>query len=186
VELNSADQDGRAAIWLEQLAEGDPSAVEKLYDEFAAELYGYALAMLGRPDTAEDALQEFFLALARQRGKLGQVRSARAYLFAMLRHAIWRRLRRKASRELSVDPAAIFERTAPGGLPEGAIADIEAALVRLPAEQKEVIVLKLYQNMTFPEIAQATGLSANTVSSQYRYALEKLPALLPPDLLQDR
>ena len=47
-------------------------------------------------------------------------------------------------------------------------------------------MLKVYQNMTFPEIADVTGVSANTASSRYRYALERLRALLPSDLLQEK
>jgi RNA polymerase sigma-70 factor (ECF subfamily) len=142
--------------------------------------------MLGRPEAAEDGLQELFLDLARTRGNLGHLRSVRAYLFVMLRHAIWRRLRRKASAESNIDPAAIFQRPGPPGLPEGAVADIASALAKLPAEHREVIVLKVYQDMTFPEIAEVTGVSANTATSRYRYALDKLRALLPPDLLQER
>jgi RNA polymerase sigma-70 factor (ECF subfamily) len=186
MEVIGADQDDGASPLLERLAEGDPSALEMLYDKFAPQLYGYALGMLGRPEAAEDGLQELFLNLARSRGKLGHVRSVRAYLFVMLRNAIWRRLRRNAAGEFSVDPAAIFQRPGPPGLPEGAAADIESALARLPAEQKEVILLKVYQDMTFPEIADVTGVSANTATSRYRYALDKLRALLPPDLLQER
>jgi RNA polymerase sigma-70 factor (ECF subfamily) len=161
MEVIGADQDDGASPLLERLAEGDPSALEMLYDKFAPQLYGYALGMLGRPEAAEDGLQELFLNLARSRGKLGHVRSVRAYL-------------------------AIFQRPGPPGLPEGAAADIESALARLPAEQKEVILLKVYQDMTFPEIADVTGVSANTATSRYRYALDKLRALLPPDLLQER
>jgi RNA polymerase sigma-70 factor (ECF subfamily) len=142
--------------------------------------------MLGRPEAAEDGLQELFLNLARSRGKLGHVRSIRAYLFAMLRHAIWRRFRRNGSGESTVDPATVFQRPGPRGLPEGAASDIESALAKLPAEQREVIVLKVYQDMTFPEIAEVTGASANTATSRYRYALDRLRTLLPPDLLQER
>jgi RNA polymerase sigma-70 factor (ECF subfamily) len=186
VAVNSGDQDNRAAVWLDHLAEGDPSALEKLYDEFATQLYAYALGMISRPDAAEEAVQELFLMLVKRRGRLGHVHSARAYIFAMLRNAIWRRLRRKTSGELGVDPIVIFDRSAPCALPEGAITDIEAALMNLPPKQKEVVMLKVYQNMTFPEIARVTGVSTNTVNSQYRYALERLRSLLPPDLLQDR
>ena len=150
MEVTCADQDDGASLWLERIAEGDPSALEMLYDKFAAQLYGYALGMLGRPEAAEDGLQEVFLNLARSPRKLGHVRSVRAYLFAMLRNAIWRRLRRNALGESTVDPAAIFQRPEPRGLPEGAAADIESALAKLPVEQREVIVLKVYQDMTLP------------------------------------
>jgi RNA polymerase sigma-70 factor (ECF subfamily) len=186
MELIGGGEDDGVGPLAERLADGDGSAMEMLYDKFAPQLYAYALGMLGRPEAAEDGLQELFLNLARSRGKLRNVRSVRAYLFAALRHGIWRRLRRGASGELSVEPAAIFQRPQPPGLPEGAAADIESALRKLPAEQREVIVLKVYQSMTFPEIAELTGVSANTATSRYRYALDRLRALLPPDLLEGR
>ena len=184
MEAGSVSQDEGLNRWLERLAEGDPSALEGLYDDAGPQLYRYALGMLRRPEAAEDAVQEVFVSLARARGKLGKVRSARAYLFAALRHAIWKRLRREAAGLSSVEPAAIFERPQPPGLPEGAASDIESALVQLPAEQREAIMLKVYQDMTFAEIAAVTGVSLNTAASRYRYALDKLRTLLPEDLLQ--
>ena len=51
---------------------------------------------------------------------------------------------------------------------------IDQALRRLPAEQREVLYLKVYEGMTFQEIAVAIGEPLNTVASRYRYALEKL------------
>ena len=186
MEVIEGDQTGGPSRWLARLAEGDPSALDGLYDEFGPALYRYALGMLGRTEAAEDALQELFLTLARSRGKLGHVQSARAYLFAMLRHGIWRRLQRDAARERALDPATIFEHPQPPGLPDGAAADIAAALAQLPPDQREVIVLKIYQNMTFAEIAEVTEVSLNTAASRYRYALERLRSLLPPDLLQEK
>jgi len=55
---------------------------------------------------------------------------------------------------------------------------IERALLALPAEQREVVHLKIYEGMTLQEIADATGESINTVASRYRYAIEKMRAHL--------
>lgn len=51
---------------------------------------------------------------------------------------------------------------------------IEEALRRLPAEQREVLVLKLWGELTFAEIGQQLDLSPNTAASRYRYALGAL------------
>ncbi len=51
---------------------------------------------------------------------------------------------------------------------------VEGALARLPREQREVIVLKIWGELTFAQIAQALGESINTVASRYRYALAAL------------
>jgi len=52
--------------------------------------------------------------------------------------------------------------------------ELRAALSRLPRAQREVVVLKIYREKTFQQIAQMLQLSLNTVASRYRYALEKL------------
>ena len=57
-------------------------------------------------------------------------------------------------------------------------AEVQAALRRLPAEQAEVVVLKIWEELTFQEIAAVTGESPNTVASRYRYALTKLECSL--------
>jgi RNA polymerase sigma-70 factor (ECF subfamily) len=55
---------------------------------------------------------------------------------------------------------------------------IEEALRTLPPEQREVIHLKLFEGMTFQEIAVITEESINTIASRYRYAIDKLRPLL--------
>ena len=51
-------------------------------------------------------------------------------------------------------------------------------LTRLPAEQREVIVLKIWHEYTFEEIGELLELSPNTVAGRYRYGLQKLKACL--------
>lgn len=51
-------------------------------------------------------------------------------------------------------------------------------LVKLPAEQREVIVLKIWHNYTFESIGELLDLSPNTVAGRYRYGLQKLRACL--------
>jgi RNA polymerase sigma-70 factor (ECF subfamily) len=53
------------------------------------------------------------------------------------------------------------------------------AVAALPEPQREVLALKFDGGLTFAEIAAIVGASPNTVASRYRYALEKLRAVLP-------
>ena len=57
---------------------------------------------------------------------------------------------------------------------------METALNELPAEQRTVAQLKLWDGLTFDEIARAQGIPLNTAASRYRYAIDKLRALLRP------
>ena len=52
------------------------------------------------------------------------------------------------------------------------------ALLEIPSEQREVIQMKVYEKMTFQQIAEILDISANTVASRYRYAMDKLRKLL--------
>jgi len=55
---------------------------------------------------------------------------------------------------------------------------LNAALNGLPVDQREVVVLKTYEDMTFKQIAKLLNISANTAASRYRYALEKMKVFL--------
>jgi RNA polymerase sigma-70 factor (ECF subfamily) len=58
--------------------------------------------------------------------------------------------------------------------------EIENALQRLPEDQREVLVLKIWQEFTFEQIGQALEIPANTAASRYRYALKSLRKQLEP------
>jgi RNA polymerase sigma-70 factor, ECF subfamily len=51
---------------------------------------------------------------------------------------------------------------------------VEAALQRLPEAQREVLVLRIWGELSFPQVAETLSISANTAASRYRYALSKL------------
>jgi len=60
----------------------------------------------------------------------------------------------------------------------GARETVEAALRRLPDEQREVVILHVFEELTFQEIAGLLEISADTVASRFRYAREKLKDIL--------
>ena len=86
--------------------------------------------------------------------------------------------RREGAGLASDPPTPLFE--SPAESAELAEA-VEVALTRLPAEQREVVVLKVWGGLTFPEIGTATGVPANTAASRYRYALAALKTKLMPE-----
>ncbi len=127
-------------------------------------------------------VQEVFLrALARSRWWFG-LRNPAGYLYRAARNEALSRLRKRSVRTRAA-AALIYssELLAPVETSlESAeeAARVNAALLALPVDQREVVVLKVYQNMTFKEIARVTGASQNTVASRYRYALAKLKEIL--------
>lgn len=146
---------------------------ERLYEAKAAELILYGRALGLSHSEAEDVLQETFLALMK-RG--GPPRKPEHYCLRCFRNralnyrrSLWRRLTREW------ESLRWFER------PDGETAAERAAmrcLANLPAEQREVIVLKIWHEYTFDEIGELLDLSPNTAAGRYRYGLQKLSAFL--------
>jgi RNA polymerase sigma-70 factor (ECF subfamily) len=162
-------------------AAGHQRAFAALYDRFGTRLYRAAMGMLGRREDAEDTVQEVFVAVLQAQPRLTGAEDLTAYLFTALRRAAARcaarRARRPALSETAVDEAAV---PAGGGVgcsnPYGE--RLQRALLALPAEQREVVALKIDGELTLAQIAQVMGVSINTAASRYRYALEKLRASL--------
>jgi RNA polymerase sigma-70 factor (ECF subfamily) len=142
---------------------------EQLYDTKAAELILYGRALGLSHAEAEDVLQETFLALMQKsepplRPAHYCVRCFRNRALNY-RRSVWRRLTRE------LEARHWFEKSE-------ADSPVERAAMRclagLPLEQREVIVLKIWHQHTFEEIAELLGASPNTVAGRYRYGLQKL------------
>jgi RNA polymerase sigma-70 factor (ECF subfamily) len=133
---------------------------------------------------AEDVLQEAFVRYWRNQRHLSG--DPQALLVTSIRRAaldLARREDRRAVREERADGGleereAIFQKL-PGEGDERR-QEIEAALRRLPDEQREVLVLKIWQELTFDQIGDALGIPPNTAASRYRYALIALRKQLEP------
>ncbi len=146
------------------------------------ERYGPKLLLCARQWTrsladAEDVVQEAFVRFWRHQRQLGG--APQALLFTSVRRAAFdlaRRNARRGAREVRAEGGldsteAIFE---PPGEGDDRRRAIEAALRRLPTEQREVLTLKIWGELTFEQIAAQLEISPNTAASRYRYALAAL------------
>ncbi len=133
---------------------------------------------------AEDVVQEAFVRYWRHQRHLPG--DPQALIVTSIRRAaidLARRQDRRTAREERADGGleesdVIFEKL-PGEGDERR-GEIEVALQRLPAEQREVLVLKIWQELTFEQIGTALDISPNTAASRYRYALNALREQLEP------
>jgi RNA polymerase sigma-70 factor (ECF subfamily) len=154
---------------VQRLAIGEPDALALIYDRYAASLYRVLNALLSSGADAEDALQEVFLALATAR--VSRIRNLKSYLFVAARHHAINQLRRR-KRERGYEDIDTLEVADPSYAAPNT--DYARLLARLPLEQREVIALKVWEEMTFAEIAKVVRASPNTVMSRYRYGIERL------------
>lgn len=158
--------------------------IERLYDQHAQPLYAFLLNLTRDEADTRDLLQDVFVKLARDPGLLRGVREERAFLIRLAHNAAIDLLRRRGTRERTRGnfAAEIISPFAPPGDPDEAAfrSELAAALAELPPEQRAVAHLKLWEGLTFEQIATALGIPPNTAASRYRYALDKLRARLRP------
>lgn len=159
--------------------------MEVLYDRLSRQAFGLAYRILGDGPSAEDVVQDAFLALWRSAEKVDAARGKlQSYLLTLVHHRAIDVLRSRkglALRQLPDDPAQIAK-DAPD-FTDRVLTAIEGESVRkalggLPDEQRQVIEMAYYQGLTHVEIAAAQGLPLGTVKSRLRLALDKMRGVL--------
>jgi RNA polymerase sigma-70 factor (ECF subfamily) len=143
------------------------------FSELAPGLVLFARQFVRTSADAEDIVQDAFVRFWRKehsienRGLL--YATVRSVALDLLRRDV-RRARREANAALEVE-----QTTAPQfDFDDGSQQELVAAVDRLPVEQREVLVMKIWNELTFAEIGQALTISQNTAASRYRYALAAL------------
>ena len=143
--------------------------VLRLYDEHGGALLAYASSLLRDPSAAEDVVHQVFLKLLG--GAFAINGQAVAYLFRAVRNTALNHIRGQ-SREVDFDQAPVWlERRDTSR--ETSLA-LQSALARLPQEQREIVVLHVWGQLTFEEAASVAGISLGTAASRYRYGIAKL------------
>lgn len=155
--------------------------IERIHDEHVVEMFGHGMALLRDESAVRDLLQDVFLKLASGRIDPALIENERAFLLRMVHHAAIDQMRRTKVRRDHADqsPPDLFERSPDPDREEFRL-QLEQALQQLPAEQREVVVLKLWQELTFEEISRICDIPPNTAASRYRYGIDKLRNLLRP------
>jgi RNA polymerase sigma-70 factor (ECF subfamily) len=163
---------------------GDLSAFDGLLLRWDRKIQGAIYRILGSEDEARDLCQETFLKAYRAlRHFKGEARFS-SWLYQIALNLCRDRMRRRKGRTLvSLDELTPDARPAPAGWQPTALELVEgrdlarrvaAAVASLPEEQREVIVLKEYQGLTFLEIAEVLGLPTSTVKTRLYRGLTQL------------
>jgi RNA polymerase sigma-70 factor, ECF subfamily len=149
------------------------------FSELAPGLVLFARQWVQSPADAEDVVQDAFVRFWRRNLSIKN----RALLYAAVRSAaldLIRRDNRRARREVEVSGEA--ERSVQPQFEQldDSQRQLVAALDHLPRDQREVLVMKIWNELTFAEIAEALGISPNTAASRYRYGLASLKKTFQP------
>jgi RNA polymerase sigma-70 factor (ECF subfamily) len=169
--------------WLmAQAAQDRRDALEALVRRYASPLYSFIHHLVGDAHKSEELFQEVFLALWAKRGQYWYPRPFRPWLYAIALNKCRASFRGPAARAaLPLEEVAVS-----GPSPtDTAIATETAELVatavaRLPEQQRVVVVLRVWQGLSYAEIAAAVGCSEGTVRSHMHHGLRALRKHLEP------
>lgn len=153
------------------------SGPTELVEEYFMDVYAACFRVLGRPHDAEDATQETFLALFREKDKLAEAGSVRAWVLAVARNTAVSMLRRRRPAaplpELAADAAPI---------PEGADRErLHQALAGLSEEERHLVQMKFLEGRSPSEMAAASGRTLGSLATALCRALQRLRGLYHGD-----
>jgi RNA polymerase sigma-70 factor (ECF subfamily) len=152
--------------------------VQSLYQQHGPGLLLYACSLLGRKHAAEDVLQQVFMKLLEQSTIPEE---PKPYLFRAVHNAALNLIRSESNQVELADIEPWFEALEHD---HAARVTLTTELMRIPQEQRQVLVLHLWGGLSFDEIASMLAISANTAASRYRYALQKLRVTMQPEASQ--
>jgi RNA polymerase sigma-70 factor (ECF subfamily) len=161
--------------------------IEQALHDYESPLIGYAFTLLNDIDSARDVVQDTFLRLCRQDPAKVQDQ-LKAWLFTVCRNRAFDVLR-KEKRTEPLEEIHWQKVAGPGLQPDERLdlqerlAQLRSLLSHLTPNQREVIILKFQQGLTYQEIHQVTSLSTSNIGFLIHAGLRRLRDSLPDDLL---
>jgi len=163
---------------------GDTSAFNALVRRHQRPLYNYLLKMVGNGDDAADLCQKVFIRCFKSLRKLNDKEKFTSWMYTIAVNQVrdhWRKRKELLILDSDAGEGSLIDKLqgelpAPDELSEsGSRAEVvRKALEMLPPEQKEVLILKIYQGLKFSEIAEVVGAPLNTVKSRLYYGLSSM------------
>ena len=153
--------------------------LEILFRDARGELLGTLFYLIGNMEDAKDALQETFLKCWRKQEQLDSIENLKAWVFRIalntgrdIRKTAWKRRRQSLAEDANMysttdTPEADLERAEQ-------VSQLSRAVLRLRPKEQEVFLLRQNGNLTYEQIAQATGIPLGTVKTRMRAAISQL------------
>jgi RNA polymerase sigma-70 factor (ECF subfamily) len=175
-----ADTDDNALV--ARARTGDRDAFADLYERHQGAIFRFALHMTGATASAEDVVQEAFVAFMHALDSFEGDRSVRAYLYGIARHIAARRLRRERL-WVSLNDEAHEPASEPPSFVEDLqrrddLLHLRQAIFALPRKHREVIVLCDLEQLSYEEAAASIGCAVGTIRSRLHRARTTLAGLV--------
>ena len=168
---------------IERTLGGEPEAFNLLVRRWERHIYGLTLRMLGRDEEAKDATQETFLSAYRNLSKFRGEAKFSSWIYRIALNICNTKLRSRTRGAISLEEqweATGFELAAETDDLSGSIQQeqitrhVRRALQGLPAEMRQVIIMKEYEGLKFAEIADILGIPISTVKTRMYTGLTEL------------
>ncbi|MEY4012728.1 MAG: hypothetical protein RIT22_1852 [Bacteroidota bacterium] len=164
---------------------GNEAALETLIKRHQSKIFGFIYSKVGDRDLSDDIFQDTFIKVIRtlksnaynEEGKFlpWVMRIAHNLIVDHFRHnkkmPLYRETEEFSIFSIMTDDSLTIENKL---ISDQVIKDLRQLVEELPLDQKEVLVMRLYQDMSFKEISEATGVSINTALGRMRYAVLNL------------
>jgi RNA polymerase sigma-70 factor (ECF subfamily) len=159
--------------------QGDQAAFTMLVQTYQTAIYNLCYRMLGEADQAQDATQETFLRAYTQFHRYDSERSFKTWIFSIASHYCIDRLRRRRVTWVDIDdeplaghPMLREKRVGPedAAVQQERAADVQALIDTLPAKDRAAVVMLYWYDLSYQEIAEATGTTVSAVKSRLHRA----------------
>jgi RNA polymerase sigma-70 factor, ECF subfamily len=161
---------------------GDVEAYNLLVSRWERRVFSYLVRLVNHRDDAMDLSQDVFLKAYQNLSKLEDPGRFSAWLFRIAHNEAFSLLRRRRPESELEEPA--HRDRGQAMLPMELSLAVESALKRLSDDQREAVLLKVYQGFKFEEMAEVLGCPVSTVKSRLYTALDLLKTTLAPALLR--
>ena len=159
---------------IERVLQGDTDAFNLLVRQWEKPIYNFIVRMIGDREEAMDLCQEAFMKAYRELDSLKDLDRFSSWLYRIAHNTCFSKLRKDQGKTfVELQPETKATKT-----PIESRLAVEKALQDLPEDQREVVVLKVFQSLKFDEIAAIQGAPVSTVKSRLYMGFEKLRSIL--------